>query len=222
MKKLFSLGCLLCLYLPAIGQTDSNLTTKNFSLALNEFSLSVNYTTLKKTGAEDRLGLGLGVYHCFMEQRRVNIVWGLEFNYTSQFWGYVYGGHFSGDKDVKLSMGSLSAPLAARINFGKKIKFFIEPGTFLDLPICSRAKGTRITYNIDQDWHFIGLDTTEYAGKGAGFLNYGFSLGMGLRIPVKKYELFIKTDYKYGFNKGNYGYEEISNCYLRLALGFKI
>lgn len=221
MKKLFSLGCLLCLYLPAIGQTDSFLIAKNFSLALNEFSLSVNYTTLKKTGAEDRPGLGLGVYHCFMEQRRVNIVWGLEFNLTNQFKEHMYVSHFSDDYHVTLTMGNLSAPLAARINFGKKIKFFIEPGTFLDLPVYSRLKATRVSIIFDQNMHIAGHDTITYTGKGISFLNYGFSLGMGLRIPVKKYELFIKTDYKYGFNKDN-GYDEISNCYLRLALGFKI
>lgn len=215
MKKLFSLGCLLCLYFPAIGQSDS-------SFAANEFSLSVNYTTLKKTGAEDRLGFGIGVYRVFMKQRRVNIVWGLEFNYTSQFWAYVYNGHFSWNQNVTLVNGCLSAPLAARINFGKKIKFFIEPGTFLDIPIFTRSKGTRISYTFDQDMHFYGIDTTEYVGKGTYFLNFGFSFGIGLRIQVKKYELFIKTDYKYGFNKGHYDYEEISNRYLRLALGFKI
>lgn len=222
MKKLFPLCCLFCFCLPAIGQRDSTLTAKNFTLALNEFSISVNNSTLRKNKAGDEIGFGLGVYHCFMKQRRVNIVWGLEFNFTRQVWDYVYLTHFSWQKDVKLSMGSLSAPLAARINFGKKVKFFIEPGTFFDIPICSRAKGTRISDIIDQDMHVSGLDSAEYRGKGADFLNYGFSLGLGLRIPVKKYELFIKTDYKYGFNRGHYFYEEISNCYLRLALGFKI
>jgi hypothetical protein len=222
MKKLFSFCCLLCFCLPAIGQTDSFLIAKNFSLALNEFSLSVNNTTLRKNGAEDGFGFGLGVYHCFMKQRRVNIIWGLEFNLTNQYWDHMYAGRFSTDYDVTMAMGSLSAPLAARINFGKKIKFFIEPGTFLDLPVSSRVRATRVSYILDQDMHISGRDTTEYTGKGANFVNYGFSMGIGLRIPVKKYELFIKTEYKYGFNKDNYNYKEISNCYLRLMLGFKI
>jgi len=221
MKKLFSFCCLLCFCLPAIGQLDSILAAKKFSLAANEFSLSVNYTTLKKTGAEDRLGFGLGIYHCFMNQRRVNIVWGLEFNLTNQFKNHMYVSHFSDDHNVTLTMGSVSAPLAARINFGKKIKFFIEPGTFLDLPVYSRIKATRVSYIFDQDMHISGRDTTEYTGKGVNFVNYGFSLGIGLRIPIKKYELLIKTDYKYGFNRDP-GYNEISNCYLRLMLGFKI
>jgi len=222
MKKLFSLCCLLCFCFPAIGQLDSILAAKKFSMAANEFSFSVNYTTLKKTGAEDRLGFGLGVYHCFMNQRRVNIIWGLEFNLTNQYWDHMYVSRFSTDYDATLAMGSLSAPLAARINFGKKIKFFIEPGTFLDIPIFTYSKGTNITYKFGQNMQTYTIDTTAYKGKGAYFLNFGFSFGIGLRIPVKKYELFIKSDYKYGFNKGNYGYEEISNSYLRLMLGFKI
>jgi len=223
MKKLFSFCCLLSFCLPVVAQLDSFLIPKNFTLALNEFSISVNNTTLRKDGAKDGVGFGLGAYRCFMKQRRVNIVWGLEFNYTSQFWDNVYGGHFSSDHDVKISYGCVSAPLDARINFGKKIKFFIEPGTFLDIPIFAYSKGTRISYNFSQNMLSHTIDTTEYKGLGgSNFLNYGLSFGLGLRIPVKKYELFIKTDYKYGFNQGHYGYEHISNCYLRLMLGFKI
>jgi hypothetical protein len=52
-------------------------------------------------------------------------------------------------------------------------------------------------------------------------INYGFSLGLGIRIPFDKFEVMIKPDYKLGLKK-LYSYQDsIYNRYIRLAVVLK-
>ncbi len=52
--------------------------------------------------------------------------------------------------------------------------------------------------------------------------SFGFYLGLGIRIPVSKFELIVKPDYKFGINE-LYSYQEaIFSRYFRLNIGLKI
>ncbi|MCP4164193.1 MAG: hypothetical protein GY760_29380 [Deltaproteobacteria bacterium] len=53
-------------------------------------------------------------------------------------------------------------------------------------------------------------------------VNYGFSFGIGINVPVSKYRLIIKSVYKFGVNElYDYG-NQIFNKYYRIILGIKI
>lgn len=52
--------------------------------------------------------------------------------------------------------------------------------------------------------------------------NYGVLFGSGLRIPAKKNEFIIKTDYKFSVLPFFSHYDAVWNCYLRLSIGYKI
>lgn len=52
-------------------------------------------------------------------------------------------------------------------------------------------------------------------------ISFGVNLGIGIRIPVSKYELVVKPDYKLALNKLYSNLDNICNRYLRLNIGLK-
>lgn len=163
------------------------------SFFFNEFSASVNYTELKDNNTDNRFGFGVGAYRSTLSERMFNVVFGFEFNRTSQFKNGIVYGHFAYLTDVVINTSSISIPLLTRVNIGHKTKFFFEGGIFLDI-----------------------------VTSGLGRINFGPSYGVGVKIPMSKHELIIKWDYKYGLNYWDYGYEAITNRYVRLQLGYRI
>ena len=105
----------------------------------------------------------------------------------------------------------IGIPANVRVNFGKKVKFFIEAGVFFDPIIIEKRifTGQEISTN----------KKTIYMHKP----DFGISGGIGLRIPIKKYELLLKNDYKWGM-KNFYDLSSIAayNSYLRFTVGFKV
>jgi len=53
-------------------------------------------------------------------------------------------------------------------------------------------------------------------------INFGISGGIGLRIPIQRYEILLKGDYKLGMRDISGGYGSIYNRYWRFTVGFKI
>jgi hypothetical protein len=175
---------------------------------LNEFNLSINKSDLKDDNTENRYGFGLGMYHSFRSNNIVNIVLGIEYNMTSQFKKYMTMGITSHIEDVTYHLNDLSIPLLIRINYGNKTKLFFETGPFLDLNI----KTTRQTKDHS-------VDDEE---KNISEVNYGISIGIGIKIPVSKYEIIIKPEYKLGLHKIYDYHESIYNKYMRLVIGIKM
>jgi len=105
----------------------------------------------------------------------------------------------------------IGIPVNARVNFGKKVKFFIEAGAFFDPVIIE--KRTFIEHEISRPEKSIYMHKPDF----------GISGGIGMRIPVKKYEILIKCDYKWGmrnlFDSSNIA---AFNKYWRIGVGFKI
>ncbi len=211
MRYWISLLLILISLNQVCGQTD----TLNF---FNEFTASLNRTLLNNDNTEDRLGFGLGIYHSFRTEKTISLTIGVEYNRTSQFKKYMYAGHFAHATDITYNLNSLSVPILGRLNIGNKTKFFVETGAFLDINMFAKSKGVLHTYlpnQSNQEFTFSGK--ADHTG-----LNYGFSLGIGLRIPIAKLELIIKPDYKIGFNSYLDYNEEIANRYVRLMIGIKI
>lgn len=64
-----------------------------FSL-FNEFIVSLNRTTVSDNNTEGRFGFGLGMFRAFFNQKRCNLVVGLEYNRSSQLKKFVKVWHF--------------------------------------------------------------------------------------------------------------------------------
>ena len=213
MRHIILIFGLIALFIQSFGQE-----TNDFFF--DEFNLSVNRTNLIDYNTDDRYGFGIGAYHSFLADRKLNLVFGIEYNRTSQFKKSIYAGHFAHATDLTYTLNCLSIPLGLRFNIGNKTKIIIEAGGFADLMISSNKKGTMHTYLPDENLQVVYREFQ--IDKKAGLTSYiGVYFGLGVQIPISKYELIIKPDYKFGINKSS-SYDNIYNRYMRLTIGFKI
>lgn len=217
MKKLFFI-ILSLISFQIFGHHDS-------SFLFNEFSISANRTNLEGNDIENRTGFGIGAYHNFMSERKVNIIFGFEYNRTSYFNNYMYYGHFSDLNDITYHINSLSIPTTARLIIGRKIKYFMDAGVFFDLHILAKMKGTMYSEQPYPYPHPSIITTYELKDRlNMDLLNVGPSFGIGLQLPVKNFKVNLKADYKHGIIEvldGRYGYK-ILNRYFRVMIGLKI
>ncbi len=216
MKNLILILTLFFSIILTFGQNDSNTF-------FDEFSILLNKTDVKNYNTNDRIGLGIGVYLKFFDTHKVNILFGFEYNRTSQFKKNMCEGHFANSTDITYYINSISVPITMRINIGNRLKAFIESGTFLDLNAGARRKGVMHTClpNDSNQVECKEFDFEENAGVSS--INYGISFGIGIIIPISKIKLVIKPDYKFGVGAlyDDYG-DQIYNRYFRVILGIII
>lgn len=194
---------------------------KDSCFIINEFSASVNRTVLKDANTKDHMGLGAGIYHSFRSNKKLNILWGLEFNRTTQFKEVIGEGHSTTLTNVTCRINSVSIPLTARINFGNTFKLFFEAGTFVDLNVIARWKGTMYTTTLTQN--NVVFDQHDFnTVADIASINYGTSVGIGVKFPIAKHTFAVKSDYKLGLAGELNSREEIKNNYIRLVLAFKL
>ena len=194
---------------------------KDSSIFFNEYSLSINQSNLNIVNSSKTLGFGLGAYHSFSTEKTISGTFGFEFNSTKQFIKNMYEGHFSNSSNLTYYINSVSIPILARLNMGHKTKLFIETGLFLDLNINGKRKGTMETYlpNQSNQIEYKKFDINEKANISSP--NFGPSLGIGLKIPILKHELIIKTDCKLGLRALDGSMDKVYNSYIRLMLCLK-
>ena len=215
MKHSILIIGLICFLSKLSNGQDSN------DFFFDEFNVSINRTTLQNDNTEDRYGFGLGAYHSFMPHKKINLVFGFEYNRTSQFKKTMYEGHFANATDLTYNLNCFSIPVGFRLNAGSKTKVFIETGGFADLVISSKRTGTIHTYLPDEN-NQINYNETEIDEK-AGLSNaVGFYFGLGIRIPISRFELIVKPDYKFEINKLYSYQDDIFNRYFRINIGLKI
>ncbi len=212
MKNILAIIGIIIIHSNLFCQKDSN------RIFFNEFIISANRTNLKDGNTSDRFGYGAGIYRVGKKSKTFNLLFGFEFNKTQQFKDYVYDGHYGHLTNVTFDLYNFSIPIGYRFNFGNKIKFFIQQDFFADFVQTSKMQGTYHSY-------YPGQPPAEHKVKGDSQLNgsnYGVSLGLGLRIPIMKYELLIKPDYKLGLSNLSQSMTPFYNIYYRLLIGIRI
>jgi len=203
---LFIIFALVSLF--SFGQGDS-------AFFIDEYRISVNETNLHDNNTNDGIGFGLGVYHSFSTDKNASIIIGLEYNRTVQEKRVMFEDPNAYSTNVNYYINSLSVPLSVRYCFGKKSKAFIEAGPYFDFNFSSTKKGTMRLFNEDgvEILNYNFYDKVEIEN-----FNYGISFGVGLIIPVSKYLLIIKPEYKFGVvSLYDFG-DQIFNKYFRIVL----
>ncbi len=197
---------------------------KDSTFFFDTFAASVNMTYVRGGQVDSRAGFGLGLYRTMLPQKRVNLLLGLEYNYTSRFTGRLFKGKYSKAYDVTYSVSSISMPITVRGNVGKQVKFFLEAGVYFEVNIGGREKGTIITYFYPSDENGkVYFKETQYNEKDdVSSINYGFSAGIGISIPLGKHYLIIKPDYKFGMVPVYDYMDALSNNYFRMIVAFKL
>ncbi len=122
--------------------------------------------------------------------------------------------------DLTYHLNMVSFPVGARLNVGKKIKFFIDAGGFADLMIKSTREGFMHTYFPDENNQVV--TKTFPIDEKAKLSSYmGVYSGLGIRIPVSGFELVIKGDYKLGLQELYSYMDSIENIYWRISVGIR-
>ena len=206
--KIFLLSFFLFHVLFVFGQKSEKI------YFLNQFSISINRNLPLNGGlTKNRFGFGFGAYRYIPHS---SIFLGAEFNRINYLNKSEYHGHFSNVRNVNYNLCYLSfIPIGLNFDIMNK-KMFVEINPFCDIILFSKVEGTSINY-------FPSFATNKFIDKNnlQGLSNVGFSLGLGLKLPFSKTNLFVKPDIKIGFwgiNSDNY----ISDYYYRLLLIMKI
>ena len=184
-----------------------------------EITVSINQTTVGFK--HDKPGFGIGAYNVFFNKKRCNLLVGLEFNWNGQFRKYKSPGYELNYVDTK---NYISIPAYFRVNIGKKVKFFIEPGIFFDPFVFGRVKSSE---KVEAGKTEVVINKVKLYMP-----DFGISGGVGLRIPIKQYEILLKCDYRYGlrkifdFSTSNKHFNQtpvisLYNQYFRFTVGFK-
>ena len=176
-----------------------------------EFTISGNRSIPTSYGTEGRFGGGIGMYHSFVLGKQLDLVLGGEYNYSSLFADRIltHSIAFPVEENLTFHIHSLSLPLSFRLNVGKGIKTFLSCGIFQDISYASKIGDD---YRMKQ--HNLGW---------VAVLNISPSVGIGLRIPMKKNEWILKADYKIAikvFGMNDHG-DSISPHYFQVAVGIR-
>lgn len=192
-------------------------------LFFDEFCISFNRSNVQNNNTDDRYGFGLGVYHTFRSENRINIIFGWEYNRTSQFKKVIYGGHYYHKTNVTYLTNYLSFPLGFRFNIGSKTRLYFEAGGFADLATGGKYFGTQHTYTPDEN-NRPTYKETQFERKGGVPSSFGVYCGIGIIVPISRFELLLSPDYKIGLNelKSSTSRQEFQNKYFRLLLGLRI
>lgn len=191
---------------------------REYPQIMNEISVSVNRTDLANENTFNRMGFGLGVYKCWMKESWFNVVAGISYSHTSLFKKSVYNGHYSQIKDVTYNLNVVSIPGTVRFNVGRKTRFFLETGPYIDINLQGSRKGTFYSSSPSAP----GTVSVQKQGIGANSPSIGLLAGIGSRIPVKNLNLLIKCEYKFGFADWGALQESIYNRYIHVSVGIQL
>jgi len=185
-----------------------------------EFTGSVNRIPPTYKG-ETKFGFGIGAYHVYMQEKRTNIVFGIEYNKSRIFFRNLYEGRFAHSENITYTMNWLSMPLFVRYNIGENVKFFIELGGHADVMVGAKRKGIMHT-NLPGENNQLVHKHYEFNEKTNLNSSGGVSCGIGLRIPVAKYEIIVKPEYKFGLSEVFYSNTTSYYCrYARISAGIR-
>jgi hypothetical protein len=183
----------------------------------NEYSISVNRTNMNLSGTENRFGGGASMYFSLAMVRHLDIMVGLEYNYTSLFRENMpFMGHRH-EENITFHIHTVSlVPVAFRFNIGKNVKYFLETGLPLGTSFVNKT-GTMFYINPlptpENPDNYLPAKPHREIG-----LNGNLFFGMGVRIPMKGIEWVIKADYNVGISRIA-GYENYQ--YYRLGVGIR-
>ncbi len=185
-----------------------------------EFGISVNHTIPKHGFYDNKMGFGAGAYSLCFPDKRLNLMFGLEYNRTYQFIDQMYEGHFAHSTDLYYTMNCISIPIGIRVNAGKRVKVFMETGGYADLMLSSGRKGTMHTYYPNAN-NLITYNEYPFDQKARLSNAVGIFVSMGISIPVWQTELIIKPAYKFALTDVYSDMESIYNRYGQLTIGIK-
>lgn len=198
----------------------------NHPLGGNSSNSSSSNNPYSKSGTEVRtyLGGGFGANLVFADKRKASFKTGFEINYFHTWNRSVYTGHMSGKSNVHYRFCNLFIPAMLRLHAGERIKFSLEAGVYLGIPLA----GTMASYYYTTPSYPGDLAIHETRReKFEGYFSISPAVGVGVSFPVsQRIDLFVKPEFVFQKNFNVYdGPGSDFNkrfFYLRGCLGIRV
>lgn len=147
-------------------------------LANDAFPVSSDYALI------GQIGLDVGAYHSYRLDRRLNPIFGVEYNLMRFSILDMYDDQ--SHSDVQCYYHLLKIPFSVRIFLDSKKQVFIEPGVYATAPVYNlyTVSSTVIEDGIAQE--------KQIKDHFASTPGAGFSFGLGAQLPLKKGALLVK------------------------------
>lgn len=153
---------------------------------------STNNPTMSSTEVRTFYGGGFGANLVFRDTRVVSFKTGLETNFFHTWNKSVYVGKMASSTDVHYRFWNLSIPLMLRVHAGERVKFFVEAGIYLGIPVTGYTTSDYYSYPS-----YPGDDNTIQTRRETfeGYFSVSPAVGMGGIFPVsKRIDLFLKPE----------------------------
>lgn len=189
-----------------------------------EIHFSANHPL--STNPQDRTfyGGGFGANLVFRDAHVLSFKTGLETNFFHTWNKSAYVGKMASSTNVHYNYWNLSIPVLLRLNVGQKVKFFMEAGVYLGIPLTGNATSTYYSYPMfPGDVKTVETRQEEYEG----YFSLTPAVSLGGIFPVsERMDLFLRTEFLFQKNVSAQDWP-ISNFnekfyYVRLCLGVRI
>lgn len=218
MKKL------TVLFLVGFIGTHSTLCAQQ-RIPVFELHFSANHPLSGKSENRTFYGGGFGVNLVFRDERKFSFKTGFETNFFHTWNKSVYMSHFSGKSNVHYNFWNLSIPVLLRLNVGQEVKFFLEGGAYLGIPLAGNTTSKYHSYSSYPGGTNVNEIRTE---KFEGYFSVSPAVSLGVIFPVsQRVDLYLKPEFLFqkNFNVDVYGPGSDFNDhfrYIRLCLGIRI
>ncbi len=170
-------------------------------------------------------GGGFGANLVFRDEHKLSFKTGFETNFFHTWNQKVYLSHLSNKSNVHYKFFNLSVPLMLRLHVGERVKFFLEAGGYLGIPLAGNMTSKYHSTPFYQGQASINETRTE---KFSGYFSVSPAISLGLIFPVSQHvDLFLKPEFLFQKNFGVQVYEPGGDFnehffYIRLCLGIRI
>lgn len=178
------------------------------------------------SNAEDRTfyGGGFGANLVFRDANVLSFKTGFETNFFHTWNKSAYVGKMASSTNVHYNFWNLSIPVMLRLHVGQKVKFFLEAGAYLGIPL---AGNTTSKYYSTPMYPGTNNKPEIRTEKFDGYFSVSPAVSLGVIFPVsQRIDLFLKPEFLF---QKNMGFQDLPISdfnerffYLRLCLGIRI
>lgn len=190
-----------------------------------ELHFSANRPLNNNSEDQTFFGGGFGANLVFRDAHVLSFKTGFEANFFHTWNESVTLSHMSGKSNVHYNFWNLSIPVLLRLNVGQKVKFFLEAGVYLGIPLIGNTTSRYHSYSSYPGGSNVNEIRTE---KFEGYFSLSPAVSLGVIFPVsQRIDLFLKPEFLFqkNFHVEVYGPGSDFNDhfrYIRLCLGIRI
>jgi hypothetical protein len=190
-----------------------------------EIHFSANHPLSNNSENRTFYGAGFGVNFIFRDVHLLSFRTGLETNFFHTWNRSAYVGKMASSTNVHYNFWNLSIPVMLRLKVGQKLKFFLEAGAYLGIPLTGNTTSNYHSYSAYPGGTNINETRKEMF---EGYFSVSPAVSLGVIFPVSQHlDLYLKPELLFQKNLNVYVYGPGNDfndhfSYIRLCLGLRI